>query len=57
MERLKHPFPYQGSVLKGSNSAGFADEVLQKIMVHFCKSWSLCYYSQMIYTKSEAELF
>lgn len=57
MEGLKHSFPHSGSVLKGSNSAGFADEVLQKIVVHFCKAWCLCYYSQMVDAKPEAELF
>lgn len=46
-----------GSVFKGSNSACFADEVLQEIMVHFCKARSLCYYSQMVYAKPEAEFF
>lgn len=46
-----------GSIFKGSNSACFADKVLQEIMVHFCKAWGLCYYSQMVYTKPEAEFF
>ena len=46
-----------GSVFKGSNSACFADKVLQEIMVHFCEAWSLCYYSQMVYAKPEAEFF
>lgn len=46
-----------GSIFKGSNSACFADKVLQEIMVHFCKAWSLCYYSQMVYTKPKAEFF
>lgn len=39
MERfINSSFPQMGSIFKGSNSAGFADEVLQEVVVHFCKA-------------------
>lgn len=45
------------SVSECSHSACFANEVLQEIMVHFCKALRLCNNSQMIYAKSEAKFF
>jgi hypothetical protein len=37
-KKKKKPSHRWGSIFKGSNSAGFADEVLQEIMIHFCKA-------------------
>lgn len=45
------------SVFKCSHSACFANEVFQKIMVHFCKALSLSNYSQVVYAKPEAKFF
>lgn len=51
------PLPAAASVFEGSYSACFADKVLQEIMVHLGKAWSLRYYSQVVDAKPEAEVF